>query len=256
MNNFIPFRKENQKTILKKLLPETRILIAFIFALPVPFLTNYRIVSIILLSVLVIGVIIRIELREILKRWIRLLPIILVFVVFLPFFNGTIEFWSFYIGQWKIIIYLDRLWFALWLFLVMNTMFFSFMIFFSSLSFTEFSHVRLIPSLFRSTIVLTLRYIPMFFEQNKKISEAQALRGKSQIKGIVNRVRYFGYMLAATLVKSLEQSTKTYESLKLRGFGGSLPVFSKKVSVKDILIIVGCIIYVFLIIYYGQIYFL
>ncbi|MHA1269035.1 MAG: energy-coupling factor transporter transmembrane component T family protein [Candidatus Helarchaeota archaeon] len=254
--DFIPFRDEKHKIFLQNFLPEVRIFTAFLFALPCPFISSVLLIFSILIVVLIIGIIGGIRIKKILKRWVQVIPVMLILVIFLPFFSGITELWSFYIGGWKIVIYLDRIQFALRLILVMNTMFFSFMIFFSSLSFTEFSHVRIIPSMFRSTLVLMLRYIPLFFYQNKKISEAQLLRGKKEIRGISARARNFGYMLGTTIVKSLEQSTRTYESLKLRGFGGTIPISGRSLNYKDIIFMIFCCIIISILIYIGSVYFI
>ncbi len=246
--DFIPFQKEYKKIRLGKLNPEVRIIASFLFALPAAFISDVLSILCTLIIIFLIGFLGGAITKNLLKRWGELIPIMLVFVVFLPFFGGTTELWAFNFLYWRIVIYSDRIWFAIQLFLTMNTMFFSFIMFFSSLTFTEFSHLRIIPSLFRSTLILTFRYIPLFFDQNRKISEAQLLRGKKRIKGFLARLKNFGYMLGTTIVKSLEQSVRTYESLKMRGFGGVIPISEHKFGIKDVIFLIICIIVIFFII--------
>jgi len=251
--NLIPFKQENKKVLLQKITPEIRFITSFIFSIPCVFIYDVFYIILIFITIIFIGIVGGGLTKNVIIRWAKILPIIFIFIIFIPFFNGTIEYFSFCLLNLKIIIYLDRLEFAIKLFFTINTMFFSFMIFLSSLTFTEFANLRIIPSLFRSTLVIMLSYIPLFFQQTKRISEAQLLRGKQEIKGIYQKLKNFGFMLGNTIIKSLEQSSKTYESLKLRGFGGVIPTYKKNLKIIDYIFISLCVLFIATILYFNMI---
>ena len=101
--------------------------------------------------------------------------------VFIPLYVGGTVFYNFNIGI-SITIYKEGLYLASLIFLRAFSSLFVFMSFFSSLTYSEFIEALTklrIPSFFVGSLIIMLHYIPILAGSNKKILEAQEMRGKS-----------------------------------------------------------------------------
>ena len=78
---------------------------------------------------------------------------------------------------------------------------------------------KILPSL-SLVISMTLRFVPRFIEETKKISVAQKCMGNDVAEGkFKDKVINASAVLSATVTKELENSVETADSMKARGYG-------------------------------------
>ncbi len=92
---------------------------------------------------------------------------------------------------------------------------------------------------------MTLRFVPKFTTQFKKVSEAQKCLGKSlSSKGIIKRAKYAVEIMSIMVTWAFENSVDTADSMKSRGYGlpgrTSFSIF--KFTHRDILAIISTLI--------------
>lgn len=238
MESILPFRHEDEKTLLNKIHPTVRLILPFIFVVPFLIIDDlYLIYSFILLT-FIFSVISRLNLLRILKRLKSVIPFILLITIFIPLYIGETIAYQVHIGI-TINIYKEGLYRSLFLFMRIFAATFIFMTFFSSLTYSEFiealTSLRL-PALFVGSFIIMLHYIPIIASSNKKIIEAQELRGK-RITNYWERLKVHGFIMGKSLVSNMERSERLYESLKMRGFSGELTFAPKKIKIYDIIIL-------------------
>jgi len=126
---------------------------------------------------------------------------------------------------------------ALLLFFKMASSAFIFLSFFSSLTYSEFiealTKIRLIPSFFVGSLVIMLHYIPILATANKKILEAQELRGKN-VTTYWKKLKTHAFIMGKSLLNNMERSERLYESMKMRGFNGKITFSSRKIKFLDV----------------------
>jgi len=88
-----------------------------------------------------------------------------------------------------------------------------------------------------------LHYLPILAESNRKILDAQKMRGKD-ITTYRQKLKTHAYIMGKNLVTNMERSEKLYESLKMRGFSGKITFAKKRLKTFDILIISSSILMV------------
>ena len=151
-------------------------------------------------------------------------------------------------------IYEEGLIFALNLFFRITGAAFVFLTFLTSLTYSEFiealTKLRAIPSFFIGSIVIMLHYLPILAKSNRKILEAQDLRGKN-FTSYWQRLKTHAFIMGKNVVHNMERSEILYESLKMRGFSGKITFSSKKIKFADIFIVL-----IFLVIMISFIYFI
>lgn len=130
---------------------------------------------------------------------------------------------------------------------------FTFLTFFSSLTYSEFidalTRIRIIPSFIVGSIVIMLHYIPILAISNKRVLDAQELRGKN-IATYWQRVRTHGFIMGKNLVNNMERSEKLYESLKLRGFTGKLTFAPRKLKLYDYFMLLSTLSFIIFLVYF------
>ncbi len=264
--SFIPFRLIGEKNYLAKINSEVRFITSLIIAVSLAFMTKHYVFYIILGFHLFLALVTWSNLKRIFKRLILVLPVFIFFIIFIPFFRNTDEFdpfiWFKIKYQWNLgfttlYVYSDRLEYAYLVFLRMVTIFFVFMIYLSSLSFTEFVTLRILPKSIASSLVIMVRYIPEFLLRNKKLAEAQKLRGLDIVKSTRSRIQLAGYIIGSRLVKTFEKSGKLYESMRLRGFSGKITITRKPVKFYDFIflgLIILFMLYLFMYVEFSQYY--
>jgi cobalt/nickel transport system permease protein len=156
-------------------------------------------------------------------------------VIFIPFYVGNTVI--FQIDTFiRIQVYQEGLYLASLIFLRVIGSFFIFVSFLSSLTYSEFIEALTklrIPSVFVGSLVIMLHYIPIFATSNKKILEAQEVRGK-KISSYWQKLKTHAFIMGKSIVVNMERSEKLYESLKMRGFSGKITFAQKKFKVLDI----------------------
>ena len=215
-----------------------RLILPFIFVLPFLLIDNIYLIFTFILTTFCFILIARLPLIRIISRVKKVIPFILIITVFLPFYIGQtvilrIEFVI------SINIYREGLLRAILLFMRALGATFIFMSFFSSLTYSEFIEALTcmrLPSFLVGSFIIMLHYIPIIGTSNKKILEAQELRGK-RITNYWEKLKSHAYVMGKSLVSNMERSERLYESLKMRGFSGKLTSAPRKIKIYDILII-------------------
>lgn len=253
MNIELPFRHEDEKNLLNKIHPLIRFILPFILVIPFLIITDVYLVITIILFVLFFNLTFRLHLIKILSKLKALTPFILLITIFVPFYVGNTVFFQLNIGI-SLNIYKEGLIFALNLFFRIIGAAFVFLTFLTSLTYSEFiealTKMRAIPSFFIGSIVIMLHYLPILAKSNKKVLEAQDLRGKN-FTSYWQRLKTHAFIMGKNVVHNMERSEILYESLKMRGFSGKITFSSKKIKFADIFIVL-----LFLVIIISFIYFI
>ena len=221
MESALPFRHEEETTILTRFHPLVRLGSPFILVIPFLIIGDLYLIITIILITLIIDLIARLNMIRIFSRIIKILPFVLLMTVFIPFYipNGI---------NLSILLFF-RIFGAIFVFLS----------FFSSLTYSEFveslTELRL-PSIFTGSFVIMLHYIPILADSNRKILGAQELRGK-KITTYREKLKTHAFIMGKSIVMNMERSEKLYESMKMRGFSGKITFATRKVKIKDILLI-------------------
>jgi len=236
----LPFRYEHEINFIVHLHPSVRFILPFILVLPFLVINNiYLIISVILIT-LIINFATHNKISRILKKIKNIIPFMILITIFIPFYVGNTILFQLRIGI-VINVYNEGLNLALLLFLRIFGSIFVFMSFFSYLTYSEFieslTKLRVIPSVFIGSLVIMLHYIPILANSNKKILEAQELRGK-KITTYRERFKTHAYIMGKSIVKNLERSEKLYECLKMRGFTGKMTFGTKRIKLIDVSILI------------------
>ena len=238
MKATLPFRHENEKIYLNRIHPLTRLILPFIFVLPFLLIENIYLIFTIFLIVLVINLIFHLDLLEIISRFKLIIPFILLITIFIPFYVGTTISYKLNIGI-TVNIYKEGLFLAGLIFLRVFTSLFTFLTFFSTLTYSEFIEALTklrIPSVLIGSLIIMLHYIPILANSNKKILEAQEIRGK-KLTSYWQKLKTHAFIMGKSIVMNMERSEKLYESLKMRGFSGKITFASKRMSLFDLLLL-------------------
>lgn len=236
----LPFKHEDEKNFLNKIHPLIRFLLPFIFVIPFLIIDDVYLVITTIFLVLIINLVFHLHLLRIISKLRALLPFILVITIFIPFYVGNTVIYQLKIGI-SLNIYKEGLNFALILFFRIIGAAFVFLTFLASLTYSEFiealTKLRAIPPFFIGSIVIMLHYIPILAKSNRKVLEAQDLRGKN-FTSYWQRLKTHAFIMGKNIVHNMERSEILYESLKMRGFSGKITFSSKKIKLADILIVI------------------
>ena len=248
----LPFRHEDEKNFLNKIHPLIRFILPFILVIPFLIITDVYLVITIILFALFFNLAFHLHLLTILSKLKALTPFILLITIFVPFYVGNTVFFQLNIGI-TLNIYVEGLMYAINLFFRIIGAAFVFLTFLTSLTYSEFieaiTKLRVIPPFFIGSIVIMLHYIPILAKSNKKVLEAQDLRGKN-FTSYWQRLKTHGFIMGKNVVHNMERSEKLYESLKMRGFSGEITFSMKKIKFADILIVIMFVFIVISFIYF------
>ncbi|MFX1426198.1 MAG: energy-coupling factor transporter transmembrane component T family protein [Promethearchaeota archaeon] len=235
MKTELPFRLENERPNLKKIHPLIRFIIPFIFVIPFIIIDDIYLIFSILLVVFLTALVLRLKILEIFSRMKIIIPLVFLLTIFIPLYVGDTVLYQFDIGNGITIFKEGLILASLILFRVLGA-FFVFMSFFSSLTYSEFIEALTklrIPSIFVGSLIVMLHYIPILAQSNKKILEAQEMRGKN-ISTYPQKLKTHAYIMGKSIVTNMERSEKLYESLKMRGFSGKITFVTRKLTLFDL----------------------
>jgi len=226
LESALPFRHEEENTILSRFHPLVRLGSPFILVIPFLIIGDLYLIITIILITLIIDLIARLNMIRIFSRVIKILPFVLLMTVFIPFYIPN--------GIFLSILLFFRIFGAIFVFLS----------FFSSLTYSEFveslTELRL-PSIFTGSFVIMLHYIPILADSNRKILGAQELRGK-KVTTYREKLKTHAFIMGKSIVMNMERSEKLYESMKMRGFSGKITFATRKIKIKDILLIIALLL--------------
>jgi len=241
----LPFRQEHDKIYLNQINPVIRLILPFILVLPFLVIEDVYLIITILITAVIFDLILRLNIIIVLSRLKVVIPFVLLITVFIPLYIG--ENVIFRLNN--IIIYKEGLILASIIFLRVIVALFVFLSFFSSLTYSEFidalTKLR-VPSILIGSLIIMLHYIPILAVSNKKILEAQEMRGK-KTTSYWEKLKTHAYIMAKSIVMNMERSEKLYESLKMRGFSGKITFAAKKLKLSDFGVL---FLFVFMIVFF------
>lgn len=234
MKPTLPFRQEHDNLYLNNINPVIRLILPFILVLPFLVIEDVYLTITILIITVISDLILRLNIIRILSRLKVVIPFVLLITIFIPLYIGENVIVRLNIGI-SIIIYKEGLILASTIFLRVFVSLFVFLSFFSSLTYSEFidalTKLR-IPSFLIGSLIIMLHYIPILAVSNKKILEAQEMRGK-KTTSYWEKLKTHAYIMGKSIVMNMERSEKLYESLKMRGFSGKITFAAKKLKLSD-----------------------
>lgn len=235
MKGILPFKHEDKKSFLNQIHPLIRFILPFILVLPFLLINNIYLAFTIILFTIFLNIVFKLRVFYILFKLRVLIPFLLILTIFIPLYIGDSLIFQIKLG-FTINIYSEGLNLAILIFLRVIGAAFTFLTFFSSLTYSEFIEtliiIRLIPSFFIGSIVIMLHYIPILASSNRKILEAQELRGKN-LTSYWLKLKTHAFIMGKNLIHNLQRSEKLYESLKMRGFTGKITFVTKKLKILD-----------------------
>jgi cobalt/nickel transport system permease protein len=239
MKTELPFMHENQSTYLTHFHPLTRFFLPFIFIIPTLFQNNIYLIITVLIIVVILSLVFRLRLVETLSRIKVIIGFLIVILLFIPFYVGRNVLITVYIGI-PINIYQEGMELTILLFFRVFTAALTFILFFSSLTYSEFIEalitIRIIPSMFVGSIIIMLHYLPILAASNKKILEAQELRGKN-VSNYISKLKTHAFIMGKNIISNMERSERLYESLKMRGFTGKITFIPRRFKPVDYVIL-------------------
>jgi cobalt/nickel transport system permease protein len=75
-----------------------------------------------------------------------------------------------------------------------------------------------VPVAILGSLLIMLRYVPLFIEERSRMKDAQILRGYDKGQGL-DRLKSTGYLVGTTIDRAFDRSSRVYDSMSLRGFG-------------------------------------
>jgi len=250
----LPFKNETEKNFLNKIHPLVRFIIPFVLVIPTLFFNNLTII----ISIIIIAIVFAItsgDFIKIISKFKVIIPFVLFITLFIPIYYGTTVIFRIEIG-FTLSVYQEGLNFAILLFLRIVGAAFTFLTYFSTLTYSEFietlTKIRIIPSFLLGSIIIMLHYIPILATYNRKVLDAQNLRGKNFTSYWAN-LKTHAFIMGKNLIHNMDRSEKLYESLKMRGFTGNITFTTKKFRVLDYVTIFLSIILMIFIIYYLEV---
>ncbi len=244
----LPFREGRHTSIT---FSPTAILIAsFIMGVILAVQTQVLILFSLIILILIIGTVTRTRWRVVLSLAARFEIVVLFWILLLPFFYGTSVIYSATMPWGPLFAYQEGLDLGLLIGLRIIGLITLFLAALSHMSLGEFIgalRTLRVPSSVLGSLLIMLRYIPLFIEERQRMQEAQQLRGfeRGERK---DRIQSLGFLVGSTIDRAMDRSIVVYESMALRGFGRGLVVTGAGLKRNDILLGFGLAALVFILI--------
>lgn len=241
----LPFREGRFN--LRRVSPVGMFLSAIALGVVISLQTDSRVVAIFLISILFGGAIVRTRWRLVLSLIARFEIVILFWMLLVPFLYGNIVVYVFILPWGMINVYQEGIILGILLGLRMLTLITLFIITLSHMSLTEFIgalRTLRVPVMILGSLLIMLRYIPLFMTERKRMQESQLLRGieKSERSG---KIKSLGYLVGSTIDRAFDRSISVYESMTLRGFGKNMVIKGSSFRRGDSIFILLIIIILF-----------
>lgn len=194
--------------------------------------------------VLFIGVVTGTRWKTVLALAARFEIIILFWIILLPFLFGSTVIYSLPAPWGRLLVFQEGLELGVLIGLRIFAIVTLFMIVLSHLSLAEFIgalRTLRVPSSVLGSLLIMLRYIPLFIEERHRMHDAQQLRGLAQGERR-ERVQSLGFLVGSTIDRAMVRSNVVYESMTLRGFGRGMAVVGAGVRKNDFLLFFGLVI--------------
>jgi cobalt/nickel transport system permease protein len=152
--------------------------------------------------------------------------IILFLVLIEPFIYGTTPAATFSTPIGQIVIFQEGIELGILLGLRMVALILIFLSTLSHMTLTEFIgalKTLRVPSLMLGSLLIMLRYVPLFLEERGRMQDALALRGLQRTSRL-DRAKSLGFMIGSTIDRAFGRSITVFEAMKLRGFGKGMNI--------------------------------
>jgi energy-coupling factor transporter transmembrane protein EcfT len=215
----LPFREG--RVNLQRFSPTAVLLFAFGVGVFVAIQSNPLAVLAILLMIFLGGTIVHTRWSVVLSLAARFEVLILFWMFLIPFLYGTTIMFSIALPWGTLNAYQEGLTFGILIGFRMMTMLILFITILSHMSLTEFIgalRTLKVPTAILGSLLIMLRYIPLFLTERKRMQESQHLRGYSRGKRF-ERIKSLGYLVGTTINRSFDRSSTVYDAMTLRGFG-------------------------------------
>ncbi len=248
----LPFNEG--RTSLVKFSPTSILVSSFIMGIILSIQTEIVTLLVLLGLILLVASIARTRWRVVFSLAARFEIVILFWILLLPFFYGNTILLTIPTPFGSLIAYWEGLSLGLLIGLRIFGIITLFLAAFSHLSLAEFIgalKTLKIPTSLLGSLLIMLRYIPLFVEERQRMQEAQELRGFERGERM-GRIRALGSLVGSIIDRAMDRSIIVYEAMTLRGFGHGM--FIRGVGPKryDIVIFLGLIL-LFFSLYYQQI---
>lgn len=204
--------------------------------------------------ILFIGTIARTRWRIVLSLAGKFEVVILFWIIFLPFFFGSTILLVIPTSWGQLVAYREGLDLGLLIGIRIFGIVTLFLAALSHISLIEFigalKSLR-IPVSTLGSLLIMLRYIPLFLEERDQIQEAQQLRG-FQRGTRTERIKSLGFLIGSIIDRALDRSVAVYESMTLRGFGHGMFVLGVGPRRSDVILFFGLILLI-CVLFYPQI---
>lgn len=194
--------------------------------------------------VLLFGTLARTRWRVVISLAARFEVVILFWVLLLPFFYGSTVILSISVPWGQLIAYQEGFEFGILIGFRIFGLITLFLAALSHMSLTEFIgalKTLKIPTIILGSLLIMLRYIPLFVEERQRIHEAQQLRGFEKGNRL-ERIRSLGFLIGSIIDRAMDRSISVYEAMTLRGFGHGMFIVGVKPKRNDVLLILSLII--------------
>jgi energy-coupling factor transporter transmembrane protein EcfT len=229
----------------------TSILVAsFVMGVILALQTQVLMVLSLIILILLIGTIARTRWRVVLSLSARFEIVILFWILLLPFFYGSSIILTFTLPWGQVPAYWEGLYLGVLIGLRIFGLITLFLATLSHMSLGEFIgalKTLRVPSSVLGSLLIMLRYIPLFLEERRRMQEAQQLRGFERGERM-DRIRSLGFLVGSTIDRAMDRSIVVYESMTLRGFGRGILVAGAGLKKNDVYLGLGLIVLILLLI--------
>ncbi len=194
--------------------------------------------------VLLFGTLARTRWRVVMSLAARFEVVILFWVFLLPFFYGSTVILSIPVPWGQLIAYQEGLEFGILIGFRIFGLVTMFLAALSHMSLAEFIgalKTLKIPTSILGSLLIMLRYIPLFVEERQRMQEAEQLRGFEKGERL-GRIRSLGFLVGSIIDRAMDRSIAVYESMTLRGFGHGMFIVGVRPKRNDIALILSLII--------------
>ncbi|UCE09866.1 MAG: energy-coupling factor ABC transporter permease [Candidatus Thorarchaeota archaeon] len=182
---------------------------------------SISVVGVILILVLSGGVIAGTAWRRVISIATKFEIIILFWVLLMPFLYGSSLAFSLMTPLGPINAYSEGVLLGLLLGLRMLTILLVFLAALSHMTLTDFIgalRTFRVPQAILGSVLIMLRYVPLFMEERSRMQDAQILRGYEKGSGL-GKLKAIGFLVGTTIDRAFDRSARVYDSMSLRGFG-------------------------------------
>ncbi len=182
--------------------------------------TEPLVVASVICAILVVGTVVRTRWRTVFSLALRFEVIILIWLLLEPVLYGSTVLFTIATPLGSLNVYAEGVRMGTLLALRMFALLLLFLTGLSHLTLAEFVDALRtlhVPAIMIGSLLVMLRYIPLFIEERDRLHEAQILRG-FQRGSRWERITSLGYLVGSTIDRALDRSMTVYEAMLLRGF--------------------------------------